>query len=247
METGTSKVEQLYWSIFETAGDGVLILDLETGSVLVANPAACMLHGYAREEFIGLLPAAFIHPDSRHVFNNYLGAFRSGLVFDTRLLHVRRDGTPFHAEWRGTAFTYRDRPCLLGVVRDVSQRIFAEQRLHQRIEARTRQQSTLLEISHTLALSMADQIAITMVNAELCEHARALPALQERQHLAQNLHDAVNQSLFSAGLIAEALPRLWERDPADDLARRQHSCRVYPGRRAGGLCRDQPRRSLRAR
>jgi two-component system nitrate/nitrite sensor histidine kinase NarX len=31
--------------------------------------------------------------------------------------------------------------------------------------------------------------------------------------LAQNLHDAVNQSLFSAGLIAEVLPRLWERDP----------------------------------
>ena len=66
-----------------------------------------------------------------------------------------------------------------------------------------------------LALSMADQAAITMVNAELYEHARALAALQERQRLAQNLHDAVNQSLFSAGLIAEVLPRLWERDPVD--------------------------------
>jgi two-component system nitrate/nitrite sensor histidine kinase NarX len=63
-----------------------------------------------------------------------------------------------------------------------------------------------------LALSMADQVAITMVNAELYENARALAALQERQRLAQNLHDAVNQSLFSAGLIAEVLPRLWERD-----------------------------------
>ena len=39
--------------------------------------------------------------------------------------------------------------------------------------------------------------------------------LQERQRLAQNLHDAVNQSLFSAGLIAEVLPRLWERDPVE--------------------------------
>ena len=36
--------------------------------------------------------------------------------------------------------------------------------------------------------------------------------IEERQRLAQNLHDAVNQSLFSAGLIAEVLPRLWERD-----------------------------------
>ena len=41
--------------------------------------------------------------------------------------------------------------------------------------------------------------------------------IEERRQLAQNLHDAVNQSLFSAGLIAEVLPRLAERDP--DAAR----------------------------
>ncbi|MEJ2711372.1 MAG: sensor histidine kinase, partial [Anaerolineales bacterium] len=64
-----------------------------------------------------------------------------------------------------------------------------------------------------LALTVANQAAITMVNAELYENAHALAALQERQRLARNLHDAVNQSLFSAGLIAEVLPRLWERDP----------------------------------
>jgi signal transduction histidine kinase len=51
-----------------------------------------------------------------------------------------------------------------------------------------------------------------MVNAELYEHAQELAALEERQRLARNLHDAVNQSLFSAGLIAEVLPRLWDRD-----------------------------------
>jgi two-component system nitrate/nitrite sensor histidine kinase NarX len=52
-----------------------------------------------------------------------------------------------------------------------------------------------------------------MVNAHLYEQAQTLATLQERQRLAQNLHDAVNQSLFSASLIAEVLPRLWERDP----------------------------------
>jgi signal transduction histidine kinase len=66
-----------------------------------------------------------------------------------------------------------------------------------------------------LALTVANQAAITMVNAELYEHAHTLAALQERQRLARNLHDAVNQSLFSAGLIAEVLPRLWERNPEE--------------------------------
>jgi signal transduction histidine kinase len=76
-----------------------------------------------------------------------------------------------------------------------------------------------------LALTVANQAAVALVNAELYEHAQALAALQERQRLAQNLHDAVNQSLFSAGLIADVLPRLWDRDQEearkslDDLRR----------------------------
>ena len=49
--------------------------------------------------------------------------------------------------------------------------------------------------------------------------------LEERQRLAHDLHDAVNQTLFSASLIAEVLPRMWEKDQAearrslDDLRR----------------------------
>jgi signal transduction histidine kinase len=35
----------------------------------------------------------------------------------------------------------------------------------------------------------------------------------ERSRLARELHDAVTQTLFSASLIAEVLPRLWARDP----------------------------------
>jgi len=60
-----------------------------------------------------------------------------------------------------------------------------------------------------------------VVDAE--KSARKL--LEERHKLARDLHDAVNQTLFSASLIAEVLPRMWERDQAearqslDDLSR----------------------------
>jgi signal transduction histidine kinase len=66
-----------------------------------------------------------------------------------------------------------------------------------------------------LALSVANQAGITMINTELNGQAQALAVLEERQRLARDLHDAVNQSLFSAGLIAEALPRLWDLDQQD--------------------------------
>jgi PAS domain S-box-containing protein len=341
--------ERRYQSIFEAASDGLIIIDLDTGLVVDANPAASTMYGYPRDEFIGLHPTSFIHPDSFHQYTEYVQAVQSQGINVALQVHIRRDGSQIYVELSGAVYTDQDCSYLLNVVRDVSQRVQEEQHLQQRVEARTREQSTLLEISQTLAsalelqpglildqlrviidythgglfklddsaldalavrgpqaleqampfqirlqspealtqlfngqrasriadvqssdpparflralldeqasillegvqswmwvpltikdrmigaigvahternfftahhadlaLTVANQSAITMVNAELYEHAHTLAALQERQRLARNLHDAVNQSLFSAGLIAEVLPRLWERNP----------------------------------
>jgi signal transduction histidine kinase len=40
-------------------------------------------------------------------------------------------------------------------------------------------------------------------------------AAAERERIARELHDAVTQSLFSVAAIAEALPRVWEREPQE--------------------------------
>lgn len=42
---------------------------------------------------------------------------------------------------------------------------------------------------------------------------RELAASKERQRLARELHDAVSQTLFSISLMAEVLPRVYEKDP----------------------------------
>lgn len=47
----------------------------------------------------------------------------------------------------------------------------------------------------------------------LAEQERENIATAERARLARDLHDAVSQTLFSASLIAEVLPRLWQKDP----------------------------------
>jgi PAS domain S-box-containing protein len=336
--------EGQYQGVFDAARDGLIVMDLDTGFVVDVNPAACEMHGYAHDELIGLPLMSLIHFDSRHVFGEYLRAFQWKDVFDIRAAHVRRDDLKFYTEWHGSTMMYLGRPCLLGVVRDITERVQTEQLLHH-------EQATLLNISYTLAstlelepavlleqlqdiiaytqgglftlkdltlfplamrgtpqleqsapaaiqlnsasdilvlfnghrpirvgdvhgddpaaqfllsllhdsstiwlqgmqswmwvplavkgriigglglaetgrnyftvhhenlaLSVANQAAITMVNAELYGHAQELAVLEERQRLAHNLHDAVNQSLFSAGLIAEVLPRLWEQDQED--------------------------------
>jgi signal transduction histidine kinase len=60
--------------------------------------------------------------------------------------------------------------------------------------------------------TIAAQAAIAIENARLYEQARQLAVMEERQRLARELHDAVTQTLFSASLIAETLPPLWESD-----------------------------------
>ncbi len=44
-------------------------------------------------------------------------------------------------------------------------------------------------------------------------------AADERSRLARDLHDAVSQTLFSASLIAEVLPRLWEQNEKEGRKR----------------------------
>jgi PAS domain S-box-containing protein len=56
--------------------------------------------------------------------------------------------------------------------------------------------------------ALSDQCAIALERAGLYARAREMAALEERQRLARDLHDAVSQTLFSSTTIAESLPQL---------------------------------------
>jgi len=64
-----------------------------------------------------------------------------------------------------------------------------------------------------LAMTFAEQVSLAMENARLREQVEQAAAVQERNRLARDLHDAVSQTLFSATLIAEVLPKLWDKNP----------------------------------
>ncbi len=69
--------------------------------------------------------------------------------------------------------------------------------------------------------AIADQVAVAVERARLYAQAEETAAAAERSRLARELHDAVTQTLFSASLIAEVLPRLWERDRQEGERRLQ--------------------------
>ena len=70
-----------------------------------------------------------------------------------------------------------------------------------------------------LLSALAQRAALAIENAQLYEQAQFAATIEERQRLARELHDAVTQTLFSSSLIADVLPRIWERNPEEGRRR----------------------------
>jgi len=146
--------EAQYRSIFEATGDGLVITDLD-GNLVDANPAFCSMHGYDTcEKLVGRHATEWIHPDYRQLHEDYAAAIEAGRRFQAQGVHVRKDGTSFPVEIHGSAFTYRGELHVLGVVRDVTERARAYELLERRVKERTRELSTLLEVSKDVASTL---------------------------------------------------------------------------------------------
>jgi PAS domain S-box-containing protein len=91
----------------------------------------------------------------------------------------------------------------------------------------SRPRSITIEDKEMSAL-MAAQAALAVENTRLRAEAEEAAIATERTRLARELHDAVTQALFSASLISETLPVVWERYPnegrraLDELRRLTH-------------------------
>ncbi|RPI26953.1 MAG: PAS domain S-box protein, partial [Actinomycetota bacterium] len=73
------------------------------------------------------------------------------------------------------------------------------------------------ERDRALARMVADTVAAVIAGERSRRQEIREAAVEERQRLARDLHDAVTQSLYSASLISEALPSLWAKSPDEGL------------------------------
>lgn len=80
-----------------------------------------------------------------------------------------------------------------------------------------------------LAIMFSDQIALAIETARLREQAKQAAVMDERNRLARDLHDSVTQTIFSANLIAETLPRIWESHPEGGRCGLQELHRLIQG------------------
>lgn len=145
--------EALYRGIFETTYDGLMIFDLD-GFVVEVNPASCQLWGYPYEEIIGMHGGTLVAPVSQAAFNEAMKLNRAGKTYQAVGRGLRKDGTIFPFDTQTSPITYQGQPHSLAAARDITEQVEARHLLEQRVQERTRELSTLLEVSHNVASTL---------------------------------------------------------------------------------------------
>ncbi len=149
--------EDRYRLLVDATVEGIVIHDGRV--VLDVNPSLARMIGYEIEELIGTNPFDYLHPSCHPEVRRRL-ADQSQQPYEA--LMVRRDGTVFPIEIKGSDYERDGRKMRVVAIRDITERKQAERSAELLIQERTaretaertrRQAEFLLEASHILASS----------------------------------------------------------------------------------------------
>jgi|GEM_PF-2865428 len=172
-------IEQ-YRNIFETVGDGLVLTDL-SGNVVDANPAACRIFGYTKDELIerSKKKGSFLAYYERAA---QLGLIDSGKQpVSMESVEHRKSGEALFAEVRLSAVNYSGQKHLLAAIRDITKRKMAEQQI---IQERDRAQ-IYLDTAGTMFLVINPQKRVELINRKGCE----ILGISEKEIIGKNWFD----------------------------------------------------------
>ena len=124
IEAALRASELKYRNVFATVGDAILMLDNRDGRILDANPAACKLYSYSRDELLALRDRDLT------VGNGANGEIpRTVSKRFTDYPQRRKDGTIFPADLWVRHFTYKGYEITVAAIRDMTLLKQAEQKV----------------------------------------------------------------------------------------------------------------------
>jgi len=129
-EASLQNSEQKFKTFFNSVSDPIYIADMQ-GNIMEVNEIACRHLGYSREELLNMNAMDIDAPEMARKALQRIGGKGDSefLVFES--VHRHKDGTRFPVEINMRKVQYEGKPCLLGVVRDISERKQAEQDLRE--------------------------------------------------------------------------------------------------------------------
>jgi PAS domain S-box-containing protein len=127
--------ELKFRTIFDSASDGMFLVDQKTRSFVLANNSCLRMLGYSADEFAGL-SIADLHPeeDVQFVFAQIESFVEGGKGMRGRLRFRRRDGSLFPADVHPSGMLLGNQACILIRFNDATERTRAEERDRQHAE-----------------------------------------------------------------------------------------------------------------
>jgi PAS domain S-box-containing protein len=119
--------EARYRMLFDYAPDGIVIVDSK-GYYLDANASICRTLGYTRDEFIGLNASDVVAPEEIPHIGQALDVIKTKSDYQREWQFRRKDGSVFSVDTLATAMPDGN---LLAMIRDITERKQAEEKIHQ--------------------------------------------------------------------------------------------------------------------
>ncbi len=113
--------EQQWHGLFKASPDAIFIED-QQGTVLEANPAACVLHNMTHDELVGKNVINLVPPDERKKVEKHFSKWVARSMHTYEGVSYTKDGKKIPVEVRATPFEYEGKPSLLLHVRNISDR-----------------------------------------------------------------------------------------------------------------------------
>jgi PAS domain S-box-containing protein len=116
--------------IFESSKDGIMVADIETKRFIVANQASSEMLGYSHKELLAM-SVQDIHPVEKlpAIVEKFEQQALGKISVAADVPIKRKDGSVFYADINTTPIVFGERDCLLGTMRDITDRMQSEARI----------------------------------------------------------------------------------------------------------------------
>jgi len=180
-DTKSNTNDQQFRKIFNASNDAILVIDPRADQILEANPQAEQLLGYSRKELLNSVSISSIHPEEMPqlmAFTREIMAVGKG--WTNELTCLTKSGEKRPSEISATVVNFQNRPCIIALVRDISERLKAQKEAMEATEAL----AELGELTSMIVHEIRNPLTTVLMGLEALQQVELPPRENARLELA---------------------------------------------------------------